>query len=68
MFLDEAGELLPDSPLTGVFEDDEHEADVTGVMREIDAARMDDARRRAARAEAEHGPAKAEEVTPPWLQ
>ncbi|MHB2050328.1 PA4780 family RIO1-like protein kinase [Pseudomonas hunanensis] len=64
----EAGELLPDSPLTGVFEDDEHEADVTGVMREIDAARMDDARRRAARAEAEHGPAKAEEVTPPWLQ
>lgn len=64
----EAGELLPDSPLTGVFEDDEHEADVTGVMREIDAARMDDAHRRAARAEAEHGPAKAEEVTPPWLQ
>lgn len=51
----EAGELLPDSPLTGVFEDDEHEADVTGVMREIDAARMDDARRRAARAEAEMG-------------
>ncbi|MFV3292528.1 PA4780 family RIO1-like protein kinase [Pseudomonas sp. NY11955] len=64
----EAGELLPDSPLTGVFEDDEHEADVTGVMREIDAARMDDARRRAARAEAEYGPAKAEEPTPPWLQ
>lgn len=26
----EAGDLLPDSPLTGVFEDDEHEADVTG--------------------------------------
>ena len=64
----EAGELLPDSPLTGVFEDDEHEADVTGVMREIDAARLDDARRRAARDEAEHGVVKAEEPTPPWLQ
>ncbi|MDD2135747.1 PA4780 family RIO1-like protein kinase [Pseudomonas kurunegalensis] len=51
----EAGDLLPDSPLTGVFEDDEHEADVTGVMREIDAARMDDVRRRAARAEAGTG-------------
>lgn len=64
----EAGKLLPDSPLTGVFEDDEHEADVTGVMREIDAARLDDARRRAARDEAEHGPPRAEEPTPPWLQ
>ncbi len=64
----EAGDLLPDSPLTGVFEDDEHEADVTGVMREIDAARLDDARRRAARDEAEHGVVKAEEPTPPWLQ
>jgi len=64
----EAGKLLPDSVLTGVFQDDEHEADVGGVMREIDAARLDEARRRAARAEAENGPAKAEEPTPPWLQ
>lgn len=51
----EAGDLLPDSPLSGVFEDDEHEADVTGVMREIDSARLDDVRRRAARAEAGTG-------------
>jgi len=64
----EAGELRVDSPLTGEFEDDEHEADVGGVMREIEAARFDDARRRAALAEAEHGPAKAEEPPPPWLQ
>ena len=64
----EAGKLLPDSELTGVFEDDEHEADVSGVMREIDAARLDDARRRAARAEAEHGEARVEEPAPPWLQ
>ncbi|MBA6130959.1 MULTISPECIES: PA4780 family RIO1-like protein kinase [Pseudomonas] len=64
----EAGKLLPDTVLTGVFQDDEHEADVGGVMREIDAARLDEARRRAARAEAENGPAKAEEPTPPWLQ
>lgn len=50
----EAGKLLPDTVLTGVFQDDEHEADVGGVMREIDAARVDEARRRAARAEAEN--------------
>jgi len=64
----EAGELRADSPLTGEFADDEHEADVGGVMREIEAARLDDARRRAALAEAEHGPVKGEEPPPPWLQ
>ncbi|MFJ2983365.1 MULTISPECIES: PA4780 family RIO1-like protein kinase [unclassified Pseudomonas] len=64
----EAGELRVDSPLTGEFADDEHEADVGGVMREIEAARFDDARRRAALAEAEHGPVKGEEPPPPWLQ
>ncbi|MEX0295204.1 PA4780 family RIO1-like protein kinase [Pseudomonas putida] len=64
----EAGELRADSPLTGEFEDDEHLADVGGVMREIDAARLDDVRRRAARTEAEHGPVKGEEPPPPWLQ
>ena len=37
-------------------------------LREIDAARLDDARRRAARAEAEAGVARAEEPAPPWLQ
>ncbi|WP_200626014.1 PA4780 family RIO1-like protein kinase [Pseudomonas sp. LAM2023] len=64
----EAGELRSDSPLTGLFDDDEHDVDVAGVMREIDAARRDDARRRAARAEAEQGVARAEEPAPPWLQ
>ncbi|WP_414157324.1 PA4780 family RIO1-like protein kinase [Pseudomonas sp. BNK-15] len=64
----EAGELRADSPLTGEFEDDEHVADVGDVMREIDAARLDDVRRRAARTEAEHGPVKGEEPPPPWLQ
>jgi RIO kinase 1 len=64
----EAGELRTDSPLSGQFEEDDHEADVSGVMREIDATLRDEARRRAAREEAEHGPAKAEEPTPPWMQ
>ena len=65
----EAGELLPDSPLTGEFEDDDHDADVGGVLREIEAARMDDERRRAGREEAERGPVKSEEPPPPpWLQ
>ncbi|MFJ4064574.1 PA4780 family RIO1-like protein kinase [Pseudomonas sp. NPDC089996] len=64
----EAGELRTDSPLSGEFEEDDHAADVSGVMREIDATLRDEARRRAAREEAEHGPTKAEEPTPPWLQ
>ncbi|MGF6594702.1 PA4780 family RIO1-like protein kinase [Pseudomonas sp. 2835] len=64
----QAGKLLPDSPLTGVFADDEHSADVDGVMREIDAARIDEARRRAAKADAERGTVKDEEPAPPWLQ
>ena len=64
----EAGELTPESPLSGQFAEDEHSADVDGVMREIEAARLDEARRQAARAEAENGPAKAEEPPPPWMQ
>ncbi|MFG0680407.1 PA4780 family RIO1-like protein kinase [Pseudomonas sp. xss_4] len=64
----EAGELRPDSPLTGLFAEDEQAADVAGIMREIDAARLDDARRREARAEAEQGQPQAEEPTPPWLR
>ncbi|AIR90900.1 PA4780 family RIO1-like protein kinase [Pseudomonas cremoricolorata] len=64
----QAGELRPDSALTGHFADDDHHADVDGVLREIDAARADDARRRAAREEAEHGPRKGDEPPPPWLQ
>ncbi len=64
----QAGELQPDSPLTGEYADDEHDADVHGVLREIDAARADEARRRAAREDAERGPDKGEEPPPPWLQ
>lgn len=64
----EAGELRPDSPLTGLFAEDEQAADVAGVMREIDAARLDDARRREARAEAEQAQPQAQEPTPPWLR
>ncbi|MEG1038649.1 MAG: PA4780 family RIO1-like protein kinase [Pseudomonas sp.] len=64
----QAGELLPDSELTGLFHEEQHSADVAGVMREIDAARFDDARRRAGREEAERGSNTNEEPAPPWLQ
>ncbi|MCY1463192.1 hypothetical protein D9M71_810530 [compost metagenome] len=64
----QAGELLPDSELSGLFEEDQHSADVDGVMREIDAARFDETRRRAAKEDAERGARKEEEPTPPWLQ
>ncbi|MEF9901005.1 MAG: PA4780 family RIO1-like protein kinase [Pseudomonas sp.] len=64
----QAGELLPESELTGQFALDEHSADVDGVMREIDAARFDDARRRAIKEDAERGASKDEEPAPPWLQ
>lgn len=64
----EAGELRPDSPLTGQFEDEDQAADVAGVLREIDATLRDEARRRAARAEDEHGPTTTQEPTPPWMQ
>nr|WP_236166116.1 PA4780 family RIO1-like protein kinase [Pseudomonas fulva] len=64
----ETGELRPDSPLTGLFAEDEQAADVAGIMREIDAARLDDARRREARAEAEQAQPQAQEPPPPWLR
>ncbi|MDD2050474.1 PA4780 family RIO1-like protein kinase [Pseudomonas putida] len=64
----QAGELLPESELSGQFAEDEHSADIDGVMREIDAARLDEARRRAIREDAERGSSKEEEPTPPWLQ
>ncbi len=45
------------------------EADVGGVLREIEAARLDEARRQAARAADDAPPSKsAEEPPPPWLQ
>lgn len=64
----EAGTLHPASALTGEFADDDTQADVGGVMREIEAARLDDARRRAAREADDAPPNKAEEPPPPWLQ
>ena len=64
----EEGKLLPDSVLSGTWQDDEHTADVGGVMREIEAAKFEDARRRAGREEAERGPVKGEEPPPPWAQ
>ncbi len=64
----QAGDLLPESELTGQFAQDEHSADIDGVMREIDAARFDEARRRAIREDAERGSSKEEEPMPPWLQ
>ncbi|MDE1165742.1 MAG: serine protein kinase RIO [Pseudomonas sp.] len=64
----EAGNLHPASVLTGEFAEDEVEADVHGVMREIEAARLDEARRQAIRAADEQPQNKAEEPPPPWLQ
>ncbi|AYC31479.1 serine protein kinase RIO [Pseudomonas cavernae] len=64
----EAGTLHPLSPLTGEFDEPEELADVDGVIREIEAARLDELRRQAGRIEAE-GPPRAEEPPPPpWLQ
>ncbi|PTS85296.1 serine protein kinase RIO [Pseudomonas sp. HMWF032] len=62
----EAGELTPDSPLTGEFDDPEEEADIDAVMREIKAALADEARRQAL-LNAEDEP-KGEEPPPPWAQ
>lgn len=62
----EAGELTPDSPLTGEFDDPEEQADIDAVMREIKAALADEARRQAL-LNAEDEP-KGEEPPPPWAQ
>jgi RIO kinase 1 len=65
----QAGTLSPSTVLTGHFDDPEDEADVGGVLREIEAARLDEARRQAGRAAAEASPSKtAEEPPPPWMQ
>jgi RIO kinase 1 len=55
--------------LTGEFDEPEELADVGGVIREIEAARLDDERRQAIRA-ADDAPASktAEEPPPPWMQ
>ena len=64
----EEGKLHPASVLTGQFADDDSVADVNSVMREIEAARLDEARRQAARSADDAPPSKAEEPPPPWLQ
>ncbi|TRX76036.1 PA4780 family RIO1-like protein kinase [Pseudomonas mangiferae] len=61
----EAGDLTPDSVLTGEYDEPEEDADVDAVMREIKAALADQARREAARAEAEED-APPREPEPPW--
>ncbi|WP_116886419.1 PA4780 family RIO1-like protein kinase [Pseudomonas syringae] len=65
----EAGTLSPATVLTGEFDEPEDEADVGGVLREIEAARLDEARRQAARAADDAPPSKStEEPPPPWMQ
>jgi len=55
--------------LTGEFDEPEELADVGGVIREIEAARLDEERRQAIRAEDEAPQSKkAEEPPPPWMQ
>lgn len=63
----EAGELTPDSVLTGEFAEAEDAADIDAVMREIAATLADKARRDAALREAESD-APPVEPTPPWMR
>jgi RIO kinase 1 len=64
----EAGTLHPASILTGEFDEPEELADVGGIMREIEAARLDEERKQAIRAADDAPPSKAEEPPPPWMQ
>lgn len=64
----EAGTLHPASVLTGEFDEPEELADVGGIMREIEAARLDEERRQAVRAADDAPPGKTEEPPPPWMQ
>lgn len=63
----EAGELQPDTPLTGEFDDPEDEADVDSVLREIADALREQERREAGR-EAQDAPVSDEPPPPPWAQ
>ncbi|UUQ66960.1 serine protein kinase RIO [Pseudomonas fuscovaginae UPB0736] len=64
-----AGTLHPGSVLTGEFDDPQAQADVGGVLREIEAARFDEERRQAIRSADDAPRGKpAEEPTPPWIQ
>ncbi|SDH67370.1 PA4780 family RIO1-like protein kinase [Pseudomonas panipatensis] len=64
----EDGKLLPDSPLSGHFDEPEEAADVDAVMREIAAALREQERREAARAEQDGAEKPEEPPAPPWLQ
>ena len=66
----EAGTLHPASVLTGEFDEPEELADVGGVIREIEAARLDEERRQAIRAADDAPPSKVpdEPPPPPWMQ
>jgi len=59
----EAGQLHPDVALTGIFHEPEVEADVEGVLREIEAVQREEMRRLAALAAADNTDA---EPPPPW--
>lgn len=61
-----AGELTPETVLTGQFKEEEHSADVNAVMREIEAAKREEARRQALLAD--DGNERQEEPTPPWMR
>ncbi|MFZ5958901.1 PA4780 family RIO1-like protein kinase [Pseudomonas sp. QL9] len=63
----EAGELQPDSELTGHFDDPEDEADVDSVLREIAEALREQERREAGRVAQDAAPSD-EPPPPPWLQ
>src|SRR3989344_4857140 len=66
----EAGTLHPASVLTGEFDEPEELADAGGIMREIEAARLDEERKQAARAADDTPPGKTpdEPPPPPWMQ
>jgi RIO kinase 1 len=64
----EAGTLSPATVLTGEFADPDDVADVNSVLREIEAAQRDEARRQAARAAEDAPRDKTEEPPPPWMQ
>ena len=61
----EAGTLHPASILTGEFDEPEELADVGGVIREIEAARLDEERRQAIRAADDAPPSKVPDEPPP---
>lgn len=61
-----AGQLHPEAVLTGVFAEQTESADVHGVMREIEAAKREEARRQAALRDPQDEPQA--EPTPPWMR